>query len=99
MSRKFQQKNKDLVNLDIVESNEVWKKNNGKYIMDTKNYDIYGKIEKGTSAFIVQTNRFGERQRYVEDTCKLPKNAKNKIIDMFNNKNKRVIYLVKKKTK
>lgn len=96
MSRQFQQKNKDLVNLDIVESNKIWIKKNGKYILNNKQYDIYGKVEKGTSAFIVQTNRYGEKQKFVEDTCKLPKNAKNKIIDLFNNKNKRVVYLVKK---
>lgn len=96
MSRQFQQKNKDLVNLDIVESNKIWIKKNDKYILNNKQYDIYGKVEKGTSAFIVQTNRYGEKPKFVEDTCKLPKNAKNKIIDLFNNKNKRVVYLVKK---
>ena len=26
MSRQFQQKNKDLVNLDVIESNNIWKK-------------------------------------------------------------------------
>ena len=97
MSRQFQQENKDLVNLDVIESNNIWKKKDNKYFLDTKNYDIYGKVEKGTSAFIVQTNRVGEKPKFVEDTCKLPKNAKNKIIDIFNNKNKRVVYLVKKK--
>lgn len=97
MSRQFQQKNKDLVKLDVIESNNIWKKKDNKYFLDTKNYDIYGKVEKGTSAFIVQTNRVGEKPKFVEDTCKLPKNAKNKIIDIFNNKNKRVVYLVKKK--
>lgn len=97
MSRQFQQKNKDLVNLDIIESNNIWKKKNNKYFLDTKNYDIYGKVEKGTSAFIVQTNKAGEKPKFVEDTCKLPKNAKNKIVDMFDNKKKRVVYLVKKK--
>lgn len=96
MSRKFQQKNKDLVNLEVVEANEVWKNKNGKYVIDSKNYDIYGKVEKGTSAFILQTNRFGEKTKFVEDTCKLPKVAKNKIVDMLKNQNKRVVYLVKK---
>lgn len=96
MSRQFQQKNKDLVNLEIIESNKIWINKNGKYVLNNKQYDIYGKVEKGTSAFIVQTNRYGEKTRFVEDTCKLPKNAKNKIIDLFDNKNKRVVYLVKK---
>lgn len=99
MSRQFQQKNKDLVNLDIVASTNIWKKKNNKYFLDTKNYDIYGKVSKGSSAFIVQTNKVGERPKFVEDTCKLPKVAKNKIIDYFDNKNKKVVYLVKKKNK
>ena len=99
MSRQFQQKNKDLVNLDIVESNNIWKKKNNKYYLDVDKYDIYGKVEKGSSAFIVQTNKSGEKPKFVEDTCKLPKVAKNKIIEMFNNKNRRVVYLVKKKNK
>lgn len=97
MSRKFQQKNKDLVNLDIVEASKIWIKKDKKYFLDNKQYDIYGKVEKGSSAFIVQTNRFGENSKFVEDTNKLPKNAKNKIVDLFNNKNKRVVYLVKNK--
>lgn len=99
MSRQFQQKNKDLVNLEVVSADKVWDKNktiNGKPTL-SKQYDYFGKVEKGTSAFIVQTNRVGEKPKFVEDTCKLPKNAKNKIIDIFNNKNKRVVYLVKKK--
>lgn len=99
MSRQFQSKNKDLVNLDIVQANEVWKKKKDKYILDTEKYDIFGRVEKGSSAFIVQTNKIGERPKFVEDTCKLPKNAKNKIVDMFSNQNKRVAYLVKKKSK
>ena len=97
MSRQFQSKNKDLVNLELVEASKIWKKQNDKYVLDNKKYDIYGKIEKGSSAFIVQTNKAGEKSKFVEDTCKLPKVAKNKIVDMFNNKNKRVVYLVKKK--
>lgn len=99
MSRQFQQKNKDLVNLEVVSADKVWDKNktiNGKPTL-SKKYDYYGKVEKGASAFIVQTNRVGENSKFVEDTCKLPKNAKNKIVDIFNKKNKRVVYLVKKK--
>lgn len=99
MSRVFQQKNKDLVNLDVVSADNVWIKNkakNGKLTM-SKDYNYYGKIEKGCSSFIVGTNRFGENSKFIEDTNKLPKNAKNKIVNLFNNKNKRVVYLVKKK--
>lgn len=99
MSRRFQEKNKDLISLDVVSSDKVWDKNktiNGKPTL-SKKYDYYGKVEKGSSAFIVQTNRIGEKPKFIEDTCKLPKNAKNKIINLFANKNKRVVYLVKKK--
>lgn len=99
MSRKFQQKNKDLVKLDVVTSDKVWDisiKRKGKPTL-SKKYDYYGRIDKGTSAFITKTNQVGENFKYIEDTCKLPKNAKNKIVDLFSNKNKRVVYLVKKK--
>lgn len=99
MSRKFQQKSKDLVNLSVVTSDMVWDKQNkrkGKPTLNKK-YEYYGRIDKGTSAFITNTNSIGENFKFIEDTNKLPKNAKNKIIDLFNNKNKRVVYLVKKK--
>ena len=59
-------------------------------------YDYYGRVDKGSSAFIKKTNKFGQNYKFVEDTCKLPKVAKNKIIDYFDNKNKKVVYLVKK---
>lgn len=101
MSRRFQQKNKDLVNLDVITSDMVWDKShrvNGKPTL-SKDYDYYGRVDKGTSAFITTTNRTGQNFKYVEDTNKLPKNAKNKIVDYFSNKNKRVIYLVKKNSK
>ena len=99
MSRQFQQKNKDLVNLEVVSADKVWDKNktiNGKPTL-SKKYDYYGRIDKGASTFIMRTNSVGENFRFIEDTCKLPKNTKNKIVDMFKNKNKRVAYLVKKK--
>lgn len=101
MSRIFQQKNKDLVNLDVVEADKVWdtsKLRNGKPTL-RKDYSYYGRIDKGSSSFITKTNSTGENFKFVEDTCKLPKVAKNKIIDVFNNKNKRVVYLVKKNNK
>lgn len=98
MSRYFQQKNKDLVNLDIVTAQDVWNYNSKskKATLKTE-YDYYGRVDKGSSAFIKRTNKFGQNYKFVEDTCKLPKNAKNKIVDLFDNKNRRVVYLVKKK--
>ncbi len=99
MSRRFQEKNKDLISLDVVSADKVWDKSNRRKGKPTlrKTYDYYGRIDKGTSAFITKTNSTGESFKFVEDTHKLPKNAKNKIVDMFSNKNKRVVYLVKKK--
>ena len=101
MSRLFQRKNKDLVNLDVIESSEVWDKSklrNGKPTL-TKKYDYYGRIDKGTSAFITMCNSVGTNHKFIEDTYKLPKNLKNRIVNMFDNENKRVVYLVKKKNK
>lgn len=96
MSRKFQGKNKDLVNLQVVSSKEVWTKNKqGNYVFNKK-YDIYGKVDKGTSAFVTTTNTKGKNNRFVEDTSKLPKRVKNDIVKHLYNKNK-VAYLVKKK--
>ncbi len=99
MARKFQQKNKDLVKLDIITSKNAWDKKVLRKNKPTlsKNYDFFGRIDKGTSAMITTTNLVGENHKFVEDTNKLPKNLKNKIVDLFKNKNKRVVYLVKKK--
>ncbi len=99
MSRRFQEKNKELITLDAVSSDKVWDKSklrNGKPTLK-KDYSYYGRIDKGSSAFITKTNSTGDNFKFVEDTYKLPKNAKNKIVDLFDNKNKRVVYLVKKK--
>ena len=99
MSRQFRDKNKDLINLDVKTADEVWdktKRRNGRPTL-SKKYDYYGRIDKGTSAMITSTNTIGENHKFVEDSYKLPKNLKNKIVDMMNNKNKRVVYLVKKK--
>lgn len=96
MSRNFQSKNKDLVNLKVASAKEVWTKNKqGKYVFN-KNYDIYGKIDKGTSAFVTTTNTKGKNNRFVEDTYRLPKKVKNEIVKHLYNNNK-VAYLVKKK--
>lgn len=99
MSRRFQEKNKELITLDVVSSDKVWDKSklrNGKPTLK-KDYSYYGRIDKGSSAFVTKTNSTGDNFKFVEDTYKLPKNAKNKIVDLFDNKNKRVVYLVKKR--
>lgn len=96
MSRIFQTKNKDLVNLQVLSAKEVWCKNKQGHYVFNKKYDIYGKVDKGTSSFITTTNTKGKNNRFVEDTCKLPKKTKNEIVKHLYNKN-RVAYLVKKK--
>lgn len=97
MSRKFQGKNKDLVKLKVITADQAWDKSvkrKGKPTL-SKKYKFFGRIDKGTSAFVTSTNLTGENHKFVEDTAKLPKNLKNQIVDSFNNKNKRVVYLVK----
>lgn len=99
MSRRFQSKNKDLVNLEIKTASDVWDKSvkrKGKPTL-SKKYNYFGRIDKGTSSMITTTNSIGENHRFVEDTYKLPKNLKNKVVDFMKNKNKRTLYLVKKK--
>lgn len=96
MSRKFQKKNKDLVKLKVITSNEAWDKTvkrKGKPTL-SKKYKFFGRIDKGTSAMITSTNMVGENHKFVEDTCNLPKNLKNAVVDNFKNKNKRTVYLV-----
>ena len=97
MSRKFQGKNKDLVKLKIITADQAWDKQTKRKGKPTlsKKYNFFGRIDKGTSAFVTSTNLIGENHKFVEDTSKLPKNLKNQIIDNFNNKNKRVVYLVR----
>lgn len=99
MSRVFRNKNKDLINLEVLTADKVWDKNklrNGKPTL-SKKYDFYGRIDKGTSAVITNTNLVGENHKFIEDTYRLPNNLKNKIVDLMKNKNKRVVYLVKRK--
>ena len=101
MSRNFQSKNKDLIKLEVITADEAWDKQikrKGKPTL-SKKYDFFGRIDKGCSAFVSSTNSIGENHKFVEDTSKLPKNLKNKIIDSFKNKNKRVVYLIKTKSK
>lgn len=98
MARKLQPKNKDIVNLEVVNANKVWEKTNkGKYKLKS-DYDYFGKIERGTTAFISMTNSHGENAKFIEDTNKLPKKIKNELVNKFyKDKKVNVVYLVKKK--
>ena len=99
MSREFQGKNKDLVNLRATSSSEVWTKDKkGKAVL-RRDIDIYGRVDKGTSAWVTSTNLSGGNHRIVEDTSKLPKRVKNDVVDLMKNKNKKVVYLVKEHSK
>lgn len=98
MSRVFQKNNKDLINLEVVTSDKVWdisQKRKGKPTFK-KGLKIYGRIDKGTSAMITSTNLIGENHKFVEDTHNLPKNLKNKIVNLLKNEKRRVVYLVRK---
>lgn len=95
MSRPFRAKNKDLVNLKAVSSDKVWTKDkNGKPVL-RRDIEIFGRIDKGTSAFITSTNLSGKNHRIVEDTANLSKKKKNEVVKLLKNENKRVVYLVK----
>lgn len=96
MSRTFQKKAKDLVKLKVITADEAWDKTikrKGKPTL-SKKFKFFGRIDKGTSAMITATNLVGENHKFVEDTCNLPKNLKNAVVDNFKNKNKRTVYLV-----
>lgn len=97
MSRNFQNKNKDLVNLQVVSANDVWQRDkNGNYSYK-KDLKIFGKVDKGTSAFVTNTNTKGNNNRFIEDTCKLPKRVKNDIVkQLYNSTKTRVAYLIVK---
>ncbi len=95
MSRKFNSKNKSLISLKVVSASEVWEHDGkGGYRMK-KNLNVFGKIEKGTSAFISTTNMRGTNHRFIDDVCNLPANLKNQIIKNFKDDKKKVIYLIR----
>lgn len=100
MSRQTQIKNKDLANLEVVDASKVWQKNKkGDYVL-SKEYNYYGKVEKGTSAFVSMTNKNGKSTRFVEDSCKLTKKTKNEILTHLNKNNRtKVAWIVQKKGK
>ena len=97
MSRVFKEKNQDLVNLKVLTADKVWVRDKKGNVKLNKNLNIYGKVEKNSSCFITSSNLQGKNHKFVEDTSKLTKKTKNEIVNQFNNNNKRVVYLVKKK--
>lgn len=90
MSRPFRDKNKDLVKLEVINSNKVWKRqSNGKYKLN-RDLDIYGKVVKGFSSSIIKHNLKGENNKFVEDFAKLSKKNKNEITDKLLMKTKKL---------
>lgn len=98
MSRNIQPKRKELIKLDVVNADEVWIHNNDntKHSL-RKDIEIFGKVEKGTSAFITSTNLRGSNHRFVDDTHNLSKKTKQEITKKLLNENRKVVYLVKRK--
>ena len=95
MSRPFRGKNKDLVKLEVVTSDKVWTRNKSGKPKLRSDIQIYGRVDKGTSAFVTSTNLSGGNHRIVDDTCKLPKKVKNDLVKTLKNKNKKVAYLIR----
>lgn len=95
MSRPFRDKNKDLVNLQVVPANAVWTKNKKGKMVLRKDIKIYGRVDKGTSSFITSTNLSGGNYKIVDDTCNLSKKTKNEIVKLLKTDNRSVAYLVK----
>lgn len=97
MSRVLQPKNKDIVKLEVKKSKDVWMKDkNNKYVLKDE-YEYFGKVDKGLSAFVTMTNKKGMNTQFVENTNSLPKKTKNEIVKVLTDKNTKVVYLVKKK--
>ena len=95
MSRPFRNKNKDLVKLKVVKSEDVWTTNkNGKPVL-RKDIDIYGRIDKGTSSIVTSTNLSGNNHKFIEDTCNLPKKVKGDVAKLLKNNNRTVAYLIR----
>ena len=101
MSRKNQPKEKRLDNLEVVTSDQVWDKvgtkETGQIEFKLKpGIKLFGKVKKGTSAYVSTTNRKGENHKFVDDFSSLNIKTKKEICDLIENQNKRVVYLVEK---
>lgn len=95
MSRRFRSKNKDLIKLKVVTPNDVWTTTKSGKSKLRRDIELYGRIDKGTSAFVTSTNLSSGNHKIVEDTCNLTKALKNDIVNEFKNKNRRVVYLIR----
>lgn len=96
MARKNQDKNKDLCNIKVITSDVAW--DNGHKSL-RKDLNFFGRVEKGSSAFVSNTNLKGTNDRYVEDFSALNKKTKREIVNKFKNEKRKVVYLIKKEPK
>jgi hypothetical protein len=94
MSRLFRDKNKDLVRLKVVTSDKVWTTTKSGKPIIRKDIGLYGRVDKGTSAFITSTNLSGKNHKIIDDTINLPKKVKNDVVDLLINKHRKVAYLI-----
>lgn len=93
MSMETKYKAKPIRNLIFKTSEEVYDKENDKYINPTK---IYGKVDRNYMNVILSKRAKGG---VVEDFHNLPKAYKNKIVEFFRkkqNSGRQVLYLVSK---
>lgn len=100
MSSEFQPKNKRLNNISVMTSKDIWDKvgvdSKKKPIFKLKkNVLMYGRVAKGSSAYISKCNRDGKNHKYVDDFSVLNVKTKKEICNLFENENKRVVYLVR----
>ena len=79
MSRKFRPKNKDLIKLKVVTADKVWTTDKSGKRKLRRDIDIYGRVDKGTSAFITSTNLSGG----------------NHLVRVLKTDNRRVAYLIR----
>ena len=60
----------------LVNETILVKNNAGKYKLKD-NFDVFGKVEIGSTAFIKNLNKLGNSSKYVDDFYNLPKKTKN----------------------
>ena len=96
MARKNQEKNKDLCNIKVITSDVAWEKG---YKSLRKDLNFFGRVEKGSSAFVSNPNLKGTNDRYVDDFSSLNKKTKSEIVKKFKNEKRKVVYLIKEEPK
>ena len=96
MARKNQEKNKDLCNIKVITSDVAWEKGHKSL---RKDLNFFGRVEKGSSAFVSNPNLKGSNDRYVDDFSSLNKKTKSEIVKKFKNEKRKVVYLIKEEPK